>query len=76
VTSDERLALDALSAEVRALSATVSQLSVKFENNAKATEDHEQRMRKLEAWRNALPVSTLIFLGTTAIALVGLFIKT
>lgn len=76
MTSDERLALDALSAEVRALSATVSQLSVKFENNAKATEDHEQRMRKLEAWRNALPVSTLIFLGTTAIALVGLFIKT
>jgi hypothetical protein len=75
MNGDERTELGALRAEVRALTLTVASLVAKFETIEKRGEDHEQRLRKVEAWRQALPVSTLIFLGTTAIALVALFLR-
>jgi hypothetical protein len=75
MNGDERTELGALRAEVRALTLTVASLAAKFEGLEKRGEDHEQRLRKVEAWRQALPVSTLIFLGTTAIALVALFLR-
>lgn len=37
--------------------------------------DHEERLRPVERWKSALPVSTLMFMATTAVALVGLFLR-
>lgn len=82
MNGEDRTELSALRAEVRQLAAETRSVGAKVDvvstkvdaSNASIT-DHETRLRKVEAWRQALPVSTLIFLGTTAIALVGLFIK-
>lgn len=37
--------------------------------------DKETRLRSVENWKNALPLTTLLFIGTTALAVVGLFVK-
>ena len=75
MNGDERTELSALRAEVRALTATVNTLSVKFDYLTKSAEDREARLRGLEKWKNALPVATLTFLGTTSVALVALFMR-
>jgi hypothetical protein len=65
-----------LAAEQRALGAEIRVLSVKFEGINEGARDREMRIRGLEKWKNALPVATLTFLGTTSVALVALFFRT
>ncbi len=68
--------LEALRIEMRALTRTVDLLVARADaiardvesNVASDVRDHEQRLRKLEAWKYAIPVSLLLmlasFLGT------------
>lgn len=37
--------------------------------------DHEHRMRPIERWKNALPVATILFMATTVLAVVALFVR-
>jgi hypothetical protein len=38
-------------------------------------EDHEGRIRGLERWRYALPITLVVTMGNTAAAVVALFLK-
>jgi hypothetical protein len=37
--------------------------------------DHESRIRAGERWKNALPVATLLFMATTTLGVIALFLR-
>ena len=64
MTEPERIQLDALSAEVRALRSSVEKLSTQFEFVVKQGDDHEQRIRGVERWKLSIPISILLVIAT------------
>lgn len=68
----ERSDLQVLAAEVRVLTSTVDRLVTKVDVQGERTRDHEDRLRSVERWKAALPVSTLVTMATLAIGLFAL----
>lgn len=71
----ERSQIDTVRAEVAAVSAKVDILLERDRTRQEFEKDHEARVRLLERWRYALPVSTVLSMGTMAVAAVALFLK-
>lgn len=68
----ERGELEALRAEVRLLTSTVDKLVTRFDAQSASQVDHESRLRSLERWKAALPLSTFVTMATLAVGLFAL----
>lgn len=86
MNGDDRSDLQILAATVRGLDAQVSRLSDKLDAaaaalrlqdkiNSDTAKDHEIRLRSVERWKNALPVSTIITMATLAIGVFALLTR-
>jgi hypothetical protein len=56
--------------EIVGMREDVRRLTQASEGVAQQLDDHEQRLRKLEAWRYALPVATVAGLASAAVTLI------
>lgn len=64
MTSEERTQLDAVWAEIRAVSAKVDILVERDQRDRGIIDDHEARLRGSERWRYSLPAAFLISIAT------------
>lgn len=55
--------------------AKVDRIIDRYDVHDRMLTDHEARLRQTERWKNALPVSTLLFMATTVLAVVALFMR-
>lgn len=80
--TNDRREMSALRAEVRTLTSNIDKLTILFQVQADASKEAKERtdgleirMRSVERWKAAFPVSTIVTIATLAIGLTAIVIR-